>query len=330
MDNNIIYFFNKETIKNTNITFPDIYFTPEYCYACEFSDNAEFEICVYKDLMYVYLKKIFVFEGIAYYDLITPYGYSGYHFANINTYYEFIPLFRNEAFNRNYLTEVVRQNPYLIKYSILSNSYDIIISKTIMGIKIDDYNNFEEYLKDTHYDNSRGYRIATNNNLIFKIEEYNEENLNKFLLIYNSAMDNLKSEEYYYFNENYYKSLNNLKNNIMFANVYKDNVLISSYIIFKYNYLLHFHLCGSLIEYRKLLINNFLYCNVVKFGIENGYKLCVFGGGLKDGDNLFQFKKKIKNVSFNYVIYKNIINKDVYEKIQNNYEKDEYFPIHRK
>ena len=54
-------FFNKETIKNTNITFPDIYFTPEYCYACEFSDNAEFEICVYKDLMYVYLKKIFVF-----------------------------------------------------------------------------------------------------------------------------------------------------------------------------------------------------------------------------------------------------------------------------
>ena len=185
MDNNIIYFFNKETIKNTNITFPDIYFTPEYCYACEFSDNAEFEICVYKDLMYVYLKKIFVFEGIAYYDLITPYGYSGYHFANINTYYEFIPLFRNEAFNRNYLTEVVRQNPYLIKYSILSNSYDIIISKTIMGIKIDDYNNFEEYLKDTHYDNSRGYRIATNNNLIFKIEEYNEENLNKFLLIYN-------------------------------------------------------------------------------------------------------------------------------------------------
>jgi hypothetical protein len=36
---------------------PDIYFTPEYGKACEYSDKAKWECCIYKDLIYVYLKR---------------------------------------------------------------------------------------------------------------------------------------------------------------------------------------------------------------------------------------------------------------------------------
>jgi hypothetical protein len=47
-----INFYNLYTIKDTDIHYPDIYFTPEYGKACEFSDNAEWELCRFKDLIY--------------------------------------------------------------------------------------------------------------------------------------------------------------------------------------------------------------------------------------------------------------------------------------
>ena len=79
-------FYNKFSIKDVEITYPDIYFTPEYGIACEYSDNAIWELCQYKDLIYVYLKKEYIFENTTYYDLLTPYGYSGYYFEKQETY----------------------------------------------------------------------------------------------------------------------------------------------------------------------------------------------------------------------------------------------------
>jgi len=131
-----MYFYNKNTINNIDIDYPDIYFTPEYGLACEFSDNAIWELCKYKDLIYVYLKKPIKYESKTYYDLITPYGYSGYHYEKKETYIEFLPIFRKIAKEKNYVTEVLRQNPYL---NINITEYDIITSKTVYGIKISDF-----------------------------------------------------------------------------------------------------------------------------------------------------------------------------------------------
>jgi len=322
----LIKFYNLNNIPD-NIILPDIYFTSEYGKACEYSDNATWELCQYKDLIYVYLKKIYVFEKNTYYDLITPYGYSGFYFEKQETYDEFIPLFRYESIKKNYITEVVRQNPYI---NIKITNYDIIISKNTMGIKISNYKNLDEYLNTTHKDNKRGYNIGLKNNLVLQWEHFNEENLKKFKNVYEETMSNLNSSKYYYFNENYYNSLINMKENIKFVNIYKDNILIASCIIFKYKKFLHYHLGGSLLEYRYLRPNNFLHCNVIKYGIENNYDLYHLGGGLKDNDTLFEFKNKIGNIKFNYTIYKNIVNKDVYERIKNfSYENNEKFPIHR-
>ena len=89
-------FYNLDTVKNINIDYPDIYFTPEYGKACEYSDNAIWELCKFKDLIYVYLKQPIEYNNKTYYDLITPYGYSGYYYENKETYNEFLPLFRKK------------------------------------------------------------------------------------------------------------------------------------------------------------------------------------------------------------------------------------------
>jgi serine/alanine adding enzyme len=303
-----------------NIHFPDIYFTPEYGKACEYSDNAEWELCQYKDLIYVYLKRPIEFGGKIYYDLITPYGYSGYYYEKEETYNEFIPIFRNNAKDRNYITEVLRQNPYL---NININDYDIIISKTIYSINISELKQ-KDYLKSTSKSNRKMINKAVNNNLEFKILEYNNKNLKDFKNIYDLTMNNLNSKEYFYFNKNYYNNLNNC----FIACVYFNKILCASCIIFKYNNFLHYHIGGSLFEYRIYGCNNFLHYNVINYGITNNYNFYILGGGLKDDDGLSKFKKKLSNKEFKYTIYKNIINQDIYNKLSQHKENN-YFPKYR-
>ena len=69
-------FYNILKATNLTINYPDIYFTPEYGKASEESDKGEWELCVYKDLMFCYLKKLDENK------IITPYGYSGIYYKN--------------------------------------------------------------------------------------------------------------------------------------------------------------------------------------------------------------------------------------------------------
>lgn len=310
-----------------NIEVPDIYFTLEYGKACENSDNAKWEACIYKDLIYTYLKRPYKFQDNVYYDLITPYGYAGYYYIHKKTYDEFLLLFREEARKRNYITEVVRQNPYI---NIELDNYEFILKRTTFGINLINYKSFDEYLNDTSKNNRKCFKEALKNNLIFEICELNNTNLKNFLTIYNDTMKNLEASKYYFFNDDYYNNLINLKNFIFLTNVKKDDVIIASCIIFKYKKYLHYHIGGSLLEYRNFRPNNFLHCNVIKYGIEHKYEMYHLGGGLKDNDSLYDFKKKISGINFNYIIYKNVLNEDIYNKIVKiSPENDGKFPIHR-
>ena len=179
-------FYNKTTIKHVEITYPDIYFTPEYGIACEYSDDAIWELCKYKDLIYVYLKKEYIFENTTYYDLLTPYGYSGYYFEKQATYDEFIPIFRSQAKIRNYITEVVRQNPYL--NIDISNNYEIITSKKIFSVEIDD---FEFYYNKILRSSARNkLKKSIKDNYSYQIIDLKPNMLNKyFIKLYNITMD---------------------------------------------------------------------------------------------------------------------------------------------
>ena len=320
------------TLQFVNLSTPhikckDIYFTPEYGKACEYSDKAIWECCIYKDLLYVYLKKPYRFENNIYYDLITPYGYSGFCYEKKDTFKEFIVLFREKAITLNYITEVVRQNPYI---DIHITDYDIITAKTTFGVTLTKFNTFNDYLHNTHSDNKRGFKIALKNELSFKMEDFNDVNLMKFKVVYDQNMRFLKSDPYYYFNNDYYNALDTIKNRLFFANVYKDDILIASYLILKHDTFLHYHLGGSLLEYRHIRPNNFLHCKIIEYGILHKFHLYHLGGGLNEKDTLYAFKNKIATTPFDYIIYKNVLNPTIYDRIiKISPENDGYFPIHR-
>jgi hypothetical protein len=314
-------FYNLDTIKNINIDYPDIYFTPEYGKACEYSDNAIWELCKFKDLIYVYLKQPIEYNNKTYYDLITPYGYSGYYYENKETYDEFLPLFRKKALERNYLTEVIRQNPYI---NIELSNYSIITSKIIYGINID---NYIDYLKKVLNTKKRNMITKANkNNLIFELHNINNLNIfEKFKELYFKNMKRVNSSKYYFFNEKYFNSLSKINNTKIGIIKNNNSEIIGSTIIFIFNNFIHYHLSCNDKSFN--CITDFLLTNIVKELCIN--KLFILGCGLKDEDSLSKFKKKLSNKEFNYIIYKNILNKEIYDKLSKNIETNDFFPIYR-
>ena len=116
----------------------------------------------------MYLKRPYFYDNIIYYDLITPYGYSGYYFENEDTFDEFIELFRIEAKKKKLFNRVLRQNPYLnLNYDKISSKYDNIVCKKTLGVYLKKYNDLDNYIKKTHKDNRKCYNKALNNNLVF-------------------------------------------------------------------------------------------------------------------------------------------------------------------
>ena len=188
-----IEFYNKNNINSLTINYPDIYFTPEYGLVCEHSDNAEWESCVFKDLIYVYLKKQINHNDNTYYELITPYGYSGYYYTNKNTYVQFLPLFREKAKQRNYISEIVRQNPYI---NIEINCYNLISSKTLYIINLNNFdNNFDNYFRNFLSSKKRNmFNKALKHKLRFNITSLSSGILNKkFIKLYNFTMDKVNA-----------------------------------------------------------------------------------------------------------------------------------------
>jgi hypothetical protein len=314
----LLEFYNKNTIYNLKLNYPDIYFSPEYGKVCEYSDNMEWECCIYKDLMYIYLKNPIVYDNIIYFDLITPYGYSGYYYEDINTFNEFIILFRNESKKKNYITEVVRQNPYI---NIKIYNYEIIIVKKLYAINVCD---FEYYYKNILNCKKRNMYIkAIKNNYIFNINNIQNSMINDELInMYNNKMIDLNANKYYFFNDKYFNELNNM-NNVYIAKVLKDNELVGFSIIFEYNNYIHYHLSCN--NNSSNCITDFLICNLVKY-FKN--KIIILGCGIKNDDSLEKFKKSLSNITFNYVIYKNILNQEIYDKISKNINNDR-FPKYR-
>jgi hypothetical protein len=288
-------FYNINTIPD-NIVFPDIYFTPEYGKACEYSDNAIWECCIYKDLMYIYLK-IEMKTDTTFYKLITPYGYSGYYFKKLETYNEFILKFQKESIKKNYIVEILRQNPYIntLKADYKKN-YKLLLSKSLYSIQ---YDNFLDYYTFIHKSARNKYKKALTLGFIFDYIPCSNSNLmNNFIKLYEFTMNKLNAKEYYYFSKKYFEELFKLKYTKLAIVNYKQNIIGIS-ILFEYKNYIHYHLSCNDKSFN--CITDFMLLSIIK---KMGPKKQFFlGCGLKKDDNLDKFKKKFSNTQHEYHIY---------------------------
>ncbi len=319
----------------------DVYYLSGYVKAFHIHGDGDPFLLYYEGdclrAIYVYMRRPTLLPG--FYDSITPYGYGGVLFEgdiSDDKLFAFWTAYIAKMEEEHIVDNFVRYHPVLRNAGpmrIISNVIDL--GKTI-AINLSS----PELIWDNIISKNRNMiRKAEKNGIeIFHGKEV--ELFNDFRRIYNATMDKDNADSYYYFGQEFYESIyRDLYDNFeMFYAVYKEQMIAIS-IMLDGNNQRHYHLSGSMIEYRNLAPSNLLLYKAALWGSEHGFKTFHLGGGVGSAeDNLFRFKAAFnKNSDFHFSIGKQIFDEEKYKELikirkGNDARFDEassFFPLYR-
>lgn len=265
-----------------------------------------------------------------YFDFATPYGYGGWIIEGedtedlFSTYEKWIQ--KNEI-----ISEFVRFHPMVRNHDTSRSFYEVIQLGEVVHM---DLSSPEDIWNNIISKNRNMIRKAVKNG----IKIYNgrfPEIYEKFRIIYNGTMDKDEAEEYYYFGEEFYKSvLEDLPQNAQVFWAEKEGQVIAASIMLTTNGRMNYHLSGSLREFSSLAPTNLLLYQAALWGCANGYKTLYLGGGVGSGeDNLFKFKRAFYKGDLNrFYIGKKIYDQTMYDELlalRETIENPGYFPKYR-
>lgn len=319
----------------------DVYYLSGYVKAFQIHGDGEPQLLYFEDnglrAIYVYMKRHTSIDGL--FDSITPYGYGGVLFEG-NTNEDNLRQFWAEYIAKmeeiNIVDNFVRYHPILANAQPMKQISEVIdLGKTIAL----DLSSPEVIWENIVSKNRNMIRKAEKNGI--KIDHSKDFNLfEKFIQIYNATMDKDNATDYYYFKEDFYKSIHQdlYDNYEMFYAVYEGKIIAMSIMIFA-NKQMHYHLSGSLTEYRNLAPTNLLLYKAALWGHEQGFKTLHLGGGVGSGDDsLYKFKAAFNRKSnYQFSIAKHIFNQEKYDmlvKERANSDKQfnkesSFFPLYR-
>lgn len=319
----------------------DVYYLSGYVRAFEIHGDGTPQLLFYEQdclrAIYVYMKRKTAIEG--WFDSITPYGYGGVLFegntseANLKAFWNaYVQKMKEE----NIVCNFVRYHPVLANAVPMKEVSEVIdLGKTVA---------FHLDSPEVIWQNI----VPKNRNMIRKAEKNGIEihhaadmSLFKdFVQIYNATMDKDHAEEYYYFGDEFYKSIHEDLNGHyeMFYATYEGKIIAMSIMLFA-NKQMHYHLSGSVLVYRNLAPSNLLLYKAALWGCEHGYKTLHLGGGVGSGeDNLYKFKAAFNRESdYQFSIAKMIFVQEEYDALVQkridtdlNFNKEnKFFPLYR-
>lgn len=319
----------------------DVYYLAGYVKAFQIHGDGEPQLLYYEEsdlkAIYVYMKRETAIDNI--YDSITSYGYGGVLFEgnlsedNLKVFWD---AYVTQMKRLNIVDNFVRYHPVLVNANIMKIVSDVIdLGKTIAL----DLTSPEIIWKNISSKNRNMIRKAEKNGVEIH-HSCDCELFKDFINIYNATMDKDNADKYYYFGEEFYKSIyKDLAGHYeIFYATYKEQIIAISIILFA-NKQMHYHLSGSIFEYRDLAPSNLLLYKVALWGCEQGFKTFHLGGGIGSGDdNLYKFKAGFNRYSdYQFSISKHIFNQEKYDELVNERaKKDEgfnrnssFFPLYR-
>ncbi len=265
-----------------------------------------------------------------YYDFATPYGYGGWIIEGDTTENLFSE-YEDWIRNNDIISEFVRFHPMLQNQIKCCNFYEVIQLGEVVHM---DLTSPEDIWNNITSKNRNMIRKAIKNNVTIYNGRF-PEIYEKFRLIYNSTMDKDDAEDYYYFEESFYKSL--LEDLPEHAQVFwaeKDGIVISASIMLSTNSRMNYHLSGSLREFSSLAPTNLLLYKAALWGRANGCKSLYLGGGVGSGeDSLYKFKRAFYKGDLNhFYIGKKVYNENTYQELINRrteIKNERFFPLYR-
>lgn len=140
------------------------------------------------------------------------------------------------------------------------------------------------------------------------------EDVQPFINLYKQTMDRNSADEYYYFDEYYFKSLMKLEG-VELYNVYQEENLVSSSFFLFSNSLGHYHLSANNYAFRKYNANYFILDQIFTVAKQKGVSCFHLGGGRsnQENDTLLGFKRKFSSLIKDFYIAGKIFNQEIYQ-----------------
>ena len=252
------------------------------------------------------------------YDLSTPYGYGGWVFEgemstlNLQSFYQEYKEFMIE---HNFVSNFVRYSPVAKNAGPMSEVSRVLdLGKTIAI----DLSSEELIWQNITSKNRNMIRKALKNGIVIEHSKPTPELMSKFKLIYDETMRNDNAIDYYFFNESFYQSvIDSLSDRTEIFYALKDDKIVAISIILYCNGMMHYHLSGTVLEYRNMAPTNLLLYEAALWGCRNGFKLFHLGGGVGSGeDNLYKFKAAFnRNSDYQFSIGQEIFNVGMYNQL---------------
>lgn len=226
------------------------------------------------------------------FDLISPYGYGGFIFdgeINDRSVAQLGTELQELMSRRNVVSCFTRFSPILRNAEMSRPFMDVVdLGKTI-ALDLTD----EKVIWDNIISKNRNMiRKAMKNGIEIHHTHEREELFETFREIYNATMEHDNAEPYYYFKDDFYKSIHrDLRNNYeLFYATAGEEIVAMAIMIFA-NGKMHYHLSGSKFEYRNLAPSNLLLYKAALWGHEQGFSVFHLGGGVgSKEDGLYHFK----------------------------------------
>lgn len=294
----------------------DIYYLEEYVRLYENeNEKALCALCIDEEkvLLFPFLRK----EIGDFYDFETAYGYGG-PISNTSEVVwinqagkEMEELFRIN----NYICGFVRFHTLLDNAVVCKDYINVIFDRKTIAM---DLNESEEQIwaNQISSKNRNMIRKAKKNLLEYKAE-YDFESLEEFVGLYLSTMKRLNAEEFYFFDEQYFKQfVKSFQGKSFLGTVRKDGVLVCGALFMYSKEYGHYHLEGSNHEYSGLAANNLLLWETALELQRLGVKEFHLGGGYNSEpeNSLYKFKAAFSNLNKDFCIGKWIFNKEQYSK----------------
>ncbi len=297
----------------------DVYYLSGYVKAFHIHGDGDPFLLYYEDnglrAIYVYMRRPTALPRV--YDSVTPYGYGGVLFegdTSENNLQSFGQAYEEKMKEEGIVDNFVRYHPILanaVPMKVISSVIDL--GKTVA---------FDLTSEEVIWNNI----ISKNRNMIRKAEKNgieichgkDMELFKDFKRIYNATMEKDNAEAYYFFEDAFYESIHRdlIDHYEMFYAV-MDGQIIAMSIMLLANDQMHYHLSGSMIEYRNLAPSNLLLYKAALWGCEHGYKTFHLGGGVGSGeDNLYKFKAAFnRNSDYQFSVGKEIYDQKKYDEL---------------
>lgn len=304
----------------------DIYYREEYVRLYE--NELEKAVCyVYteedKCFLMPFLRRTFQHGGQTFYDFETAYGYGGpiYNRKDENFIHRAWDEFTHIAYSGGYVCGFVRFHPLLVNIVGFESHGRLYADRKTIAIDLSGGTE-SAWKNEIHTKNRNVIKKGEKNGLRFIVDD-KFDRIDEFIRLYNSTMDKLGAEDFYYFPDSYYIQLSDTLNNSFLGLVeYEDRIVAGAIFFYSLPYG-HYHLAGSDIRYLNLSPNNFLLWNAACELSKRGVKYFHLGGGTSgdEGNSLFQYKRKFSKSEYQFSFGKLIFNQETYDGIVAEWER---------